>query len=220
MAHELKRADAFRNELWHIKLFGRFVAWSNRTMTNLDLIDWTLQEARQLSPEHHMPSELEAKPSLSKLLEVLEGERAEPSAHETISRIVDPPSIKLDTEDLTARPTSEVVAGPKPTTISKSTQAAPSISLDVLGAPKSLLLKAIVEPDLYTAPVDRDRAITLRWALRDINSNRLKWSPVNQHDLRDLIDMGLVEMHDDAPVLTNAGVGAISQSTTFPPQPH
>src|ERR1035438_6941563 len=142
MARERKRADALRNELWHIKLFGRFVAWSNRTMTNLDLIDWTMQEAQQQSPEHHMPGELEAKPSFSKLLEVLEGERAEPSAHETISRIVDPPSI--NTEDLTARPTSEVIAGPTPNTISVLTQAAPSISPDVLGDPKSLLLKAIV----------------------------------------------------------------------------
>jgi hypothetical protein len=32
---------------------------------------------------------------------------------------------------------------------------------------------------------------------------------VDQHDLRDLIDMGLVEMRNDAPVLTNAGVDAI-----------
>jgi hypothetical protein len=38
----------------------------------------------------------------------------------------------------------------------------------------------------------------------------LKWWPVNQYDLRDLIDMGLVEMHDDAPALTNAGLGVIS----------
>jgi hypothetical protein len=179
-------------------------------MTNLDLIDWTMQEARQLSPEHHKPREFEAKPSLTKLLEVLEGERAEPSAHETISRIVDPPSIKLDTEDLTARPTSDVVAEPKPNIISEFAQAAPSITPDVLGDPKSLLLKAIVEPDQYTAPVDRDRAITLRWVLRDIKSNRLKWWPVNPYDLRDLIDMGLVETRDDAPVLTNAGVGVIS----------
>jgi hypothetical protein len=34
--------------------------------------------------------------------------------------------------------------------------------------------------------------------------------PVNQHDLQDLIDMGLVEMRDDAPALTNAGVSVIS----------
>src|ERR1035438_3267192 len=105
-------------------------------MTNLDLIDWTMQEARQLIPEHHKPGELEAKPSLSEVLEVLEGERAEPSAHEAISRIVDPPSIKLDTEDLTAHPTPEVVAGPKLNPISESTQAAPSVSPDVPDDPK------------------------------------------------------------------------------------
>jgi hypothetical protein len=45
--------------------------------------------------------------------------------------------------------------------------------------------------------------------LRDIKNNRLKWSPINQDDLRTLIEMGLVEMRDDAPVLTNAGVSAI-----------
>ena len=73
----------------------------------------------------------------------------------------------------------------------------------------SPLFKAIVEPDIYTAPADRDRAIILRWVLRDIKANRLKLSPVDQHDLRDLIDMALVEMRNDAPVLTDAGVNAI-----------
>jgi hypothetical protein len=37
----------------------------------------------------------------------------------------------------------------------------------------------------------------------------LKWSPVNPHDLRMLTIMGLVEVRDDAPVLTNAGVSVI-----------
>jgi hypothetical protein len=37
----------------------------------------------------------------------------------------------------------------------------------------------------------------------------LKWWPVNENDLRTLIEMGLVEMRNDAPVLTNAGVSAI-----------
>lgn len=181
------------------------------TVENSDAeVVWTIEQFRRLSAEHHVPSELEAKPWLNKLLEGLEGELAEPSAHETISRIVDPPSIELDSENLTARPTAEIVAEPKPNIISKSTQAAPSISSDVLGATKSLLLKAIVEPDHYTAPADRNRAIALRWVLRDIKSNRLKLLPVNQHDLQDLIDMGLVEMRDDAPVLTNGGVSVIS----------
>jgi hypothetical protein len=71
------------------------------------------------------------------------------------------------------------------------------------------LLKAIVEPDIYTAPANRERAIVLRWVLRDIKANRLKLSPVDQLDLEDLIDMGLVEMRNDAPVLTPADVDAI-----------
>jgi hypothetical protein len=81
-------------------------------MKNLDALnnpDATIQEARELSPEHQVP------------------------AHETISLIVDSPSIELDTEDLTACPTSEVVTGPEPNTISKFTRDAPSISPDVPG---------------------------------------------------------------------------------------
>ena len=73
----------------------------------------------------------------------------------------------------------------------------------------SPLFRAIVEPDIYTAPTDRDRAIVLRWVLRDIKAKRLKLSPVDQRDMLDLIDMGLVEMRNDAPVLTDAGVNAI-----------
>jgi hypothetical protein len=46
--------------------------------------------------------------------------------------------------------------------------------------------------------------------LRDIKSNRLNWSPVAQYDLQILIIMGLVELRDDAPVLTNAGDDAIA----------
>ena len=49
------------------------------------------------------------------------------------------------------------------------------------------------------AQFDIERAITLRWALRDIKANRLKLSPVSDGDLRALIDLGLVEMQDDAP---------------------
>jgi hypothetical protein len=45
--------------------------------------------------------------------------------------------------------------------------------------------------------------------LRDIKGNRLKFSPVDQRDLRDLIELGLVEMANDAPVLTEAGLNAI-----------
>jgi hypothetical protein len=55
------------------------------------------------------------------------------------------------------------------------------------------------------AKFDLTRAIALRWALRDIRGERLKLSPVANGDLRVFIELGLVEMHDDTPILTAAG---------------
>jgi hypothetical protein len=54
-----------------------------------------------------------------------------------------------------------------------------------------------------------DIVIHLRWALRDIRAKRLKLSPVSPDDLRTLIDIGLVEMRDEIPVLTFAGDRAL-----------
>ena len=53
--------------------------------------------------------------------------------------------------------------------------------------------------------LDLDTAIRLRWALRDIKGKRTKLTPVSPDDLRTLVEMGLVEMRDDVPVLTNEG---------------
>ncbi|MBR0694803.1 hypothetical protein [Bradyrhizobium lablabi] len=55
-----------------------------------------------------------------------------------------------------------------------------------------------------------ERAITLRWALRDIQARRLKLSPVSDEDLQVLTDRGLVELQDDGPVLTPAGAAVLS----------
>ncbi len=54
-----------------------------------------------------------------------------------------------------------------------------------------------------------DTAIRLRWALRDIKAGRMKLSPVSQNDLMALIELGLIEMQDDVPQLTNEGHRAI-----------
>jgi hypothetical protein len=58
------------------------------------------------------------------------------------------------------------------------------------------------------ASVSVERAISLRWMLRDIKANRTKLSPISESDMRALIELGLVEMRDDAPVLTNRGHSA------------
>ena len=59
--------------------------------------------------------------------------------------------------------------------------------------------------------LDLDTAIRLRWALRDIKAKRTKLTPVSPSDLETLIEMGLVEMRDDAPMLTNEGHQALDQ---------
>jgi len=59
------------------------------------------------------------------------------------------------------------------------------------------------------AGIDLDTAIRLRWALRDIKAKRTKLTPAKPNDLKTLIEMGLIEMRDDVPVLTNEGHRAL-----------
>jgi hypothetical protein len=54
-----------------------------------------------------------------------------------------------------------------------------------------------------------ERAIALRWTLRDIKAKRLKLSPVSAADLTTLTELGLIEMRDDAPALIEAGHDAL-----------
>jgi len=61
------------------------------------------------------------------------------------------------------------------------------------------------------AGLDLDSAIRLRWALRDIKAKRTKLTPVSPSDLKTLIEMDLVEMRDDASMLTNEGDQALDQ---------
>jgi hypothetical protein len=54
-----------------------------------------------------------------------------------------------------------------------------------------------------------DTAVHLRWVLRDIKATRTKLSPVSPDDLQTLIEMGLVEIRDELPLLTNEGERAL-----------
>lgn len=54
-----------------------------------------------------------------------------------------------------------------------------------------------------------ERAISLRWTLRDILASRTKFLPLADADLQFLIEMGLVEMQGAEPVLTDAGFAVI-----------
>ena len=65
------------------------------------------------------------------------------------------------------------------------------------------------QPHSRLAGLNLDTAIRLRWALRDIKGKRTKLSPVSPDDLTALIELGLVEMRDGAPILTNVGDRAL-----------
>jgi len=54
-----------------------------------------------------------------------------------------------------------------------------------------------------------ERAIDLRWTLRDIQARRLKMSPVSEEDLQTLTGLGLVEKRDEGIVLTQAGIALL-----------
>jgi hypothetical protein len=56
---------------------------------------------------------------------------------------------------------------------------------------------------------DLEKAIALRWTLRDIIAKRLKLTPVGDDDLRTLTELGYVEIRDDTPVVTQAGLDAL-----------
>jgi hypothetical protein len=67
-------------------------------------------------------------------------------------------------------------------------------------------------PENPFAPFGLERAISLRWALRDIQARRLKMSPVSDEDLRTLTDLGLVEERDSVIVLTQAAIVMLNGS--------
>jgi hypothetical protein len=55
-----------------------------------------------------------------------------------------------------------------------------------------------------------ERAIGLRWTLRDIQARRLTMSPASDEDLRILSELGLIDIRDEGPVLTQAGTAMLN----------
>jgi hypothetical protein len=66
------------------------------------------------------------------------------------------------------------------------------------------------EPKTVLASLGLNDAIRLRWVLRDIIGKRLKFSPTAPNDLQTLIDLGYIEMKDDVPTVTIAGLDEIA----------
>jgi hypothetical protein len=59
------------------------------------------------------------------------------------------------------------------------------------------------------AHLELEKAIALRWALRDIIAKRLKLTPLKDDDLQALLELGFIEMQDGSPVVTQTGLAAL-----------
>jgi hypothetical protein len=60
------------------------------------------------------------------------------------------------------------------------------------------------------AELSLEKAIGLRWTLRDIQARRLNMSPVSDEDLHVLTEFGMIEVRDEGPVLTQAGTAVLN----------
>lgn len=60
------------------------------------------------------------------------------------------------------------------------------------------------------AELGLDKAIGLRWTLRDIQARRIKLSPMSEEDLQILTTLELIEVRDEGPVLTQAGIAVLN----------
>jgi hypothetical protein len=170
---------------------------------NLDLIDWTMETAKELRTPN----------DLATIAPVAGGE---PNLRSDDWLLMSDPGIEVIPPQLmTEKPASR--ASDEPSTHAST---APSVAEPGAAPPEPeawtpspdlhvALLQAVVDPDIHTSRADRYRAIDLRWILRDIAADRVKTWPISRRDLQILIDMKLVELRGDVPHLTNSGVNAI-----------
>jgi hypothetical protein len=119
-----------------------------------------------------------------------------------------------------SRPRSQadlIVAGPSQTGLiatENTTVDSASVNLEAPPAPDAERENEATTTNQALLPLtglDLDTAIRLRWTLRDIKARRTKITTVSSSDLKTLIEMGLVEMHDEAPMLTSEGHQALDQ---------
>ena len=90
--------------------------------------------------------------------------------------------------------------------VRKSSRWRETNALDSIGVPARLKLMSTEKP---FAALSLERAIELRWTLRDIQTDRLTLMPASDDDLNVLTELGLVEMRDGVPVVTPAGLALV-----------
>lgn len=151
-----------------------------------------------LNPEAGQPSEMPERPLAANVANAIasEVEAKTADAGAESQKIVSAAALQPDVAKATEVRDRPMIAAPIVAKNSKAELKLPS-------------LQTVVRPDILAGRVGRERAIELRWVLRDIKGNRLKWSPAREEDLKTLIEFSLVEVKDGLPRLTAAGLDAV-----------
>jgi hypothetical protein len=116
--------------------------------------------------------------------------------------MTDPDRIELPMREIQRTSTNTKSAGPNPF-------AEPNAARALLEPTPQKPNEVEFPPASKPASLPVDNAIALRWTLRDIDRKRTRFSPVSPADQKLLMEMGLVEMNDDALSLTKEGHRAI-----------
>ena len=150
------------------------------------------------------PTKMEPAPSA-----FFDGERADRDKFQALDSM---PTEVTDGGIARASPDFDMTEFAPPTSFDQPTNGEPTDQTPVDAPPEAgnPSIRAEQAKSLLSG-LDLDTAIRLRWALRDIKAKRTKLTPVSPSDLKTLIEMGLVEMRDDAQLLTSEGHQALDQ---------
>lgn len=162
-------------------------------MKDFHLINWTMEVAKDLTAS---PTVKAALPAASNVQD-----NAEPD-HPRVSGVVAEPMAKPPERRISGKsPEAELLAS---TVTPESAITPETITADS----KSTLRPGV--PPIHARRALNNRAIDLRWVLRDIAADRFRFSPMNRLDLQILIESQLVEIRAGVPCLTDAGKNAIA----------
>lgn len=108
--------------------------------------------------------------------------------------------------------TAPQVKAPAEVRISAEVHASPEVDASAevnISAAEEKTVKLAEQSKALLAGLNRDTAIRLRWAMRDIKAKRTKLTPVAPNDFEALLELGFVTIVDERPVLTDAGFLAL-----------
>jgi hypothetical protein len=186
--------------------------------TSRDLISQAMKEAQRIASERVQHLDEGGRPEPTRSQEAAESSGEGALFGADLSTIVEDPffeqAINLRRHAEIGDPNSDVE--PSRTILDEtdaSAIAGPTkiISEAAFSEPEQAKASASADLDIKMLSLNPDRAMVLRWVLRDLVSERKQWSQVNRVDVQTLVRVGFAEFHGEVPAVTKAGYTAIGR---------